>query len=216
MKLKLSFLVFTFLLALPLATMAQDYAASVKISTLGINVEGVRSFGPSLNTRLGLALFSYSHEGGGDGDDYEYTGDLKLLSISALADWFPFKNFFRITGGVLINLNEAELEMIPTETYQIGGDLYTPEKLGKLNAKVDFNKVAPYIGIGFGNPMSGGSGLAFTFDIGTVYQGAPNVDLTATGLIEPSGAPDQEKTLENNLDWFQWYPVISFGLTYKF
>jgi len=40
--------------------------------------------------------------------------------------------------------------------------------------------------------------------------------LSAKGLLEPSAAPDQEKQLESNLNWFKWWPVITLGLTYEF
>lgn len=202
---------------LPQKNYGQDYAAAIKVNTLGISAEGVRSFGPNFNARLGIAFFSYSADGGGGtGDDYKYAGTLDLFSISALADYFPWERGFRISAGFLINLNKASAEMTPTKTYTVGGDLYTPDKLGIMNADVDFNKVAPYIGIGFGNPTAGDKGLGFTFDIGTIYQGSPNVDLSATGLIAPSASPEQEATIEDNLSWFKWYPVVSFGLTYKF
>ena len=193
---------------------AQDYAASIKISTLGINAEGIRSFGPELNARLGVAFFSYSINDLANSTDFSAAGDLKLLSISALADWFPFENSFRITGGLMINLNKASMTLTPKKTYSDGNTQYTPEKLGNLTAEIDFNKIAPYLGIGFGNPTSGASGVGFTFDIGAFYQGGPKANMTATKLLEPSSS--QGPVLEENLKWFKFYPVISFGLTYKF
>ncbi|MFO7445222.1 MAG: hypothetical protein R6W90_02600 [Ignavibacteriaceae bacterium] len=195
---------------------AQEYAVSVKASTLGINGEIIRSFGSNINLRIGAAAFSYSLDGGGGTEQYKYTADAKLLSASLLADYFPFGQVFRLTGGVFFNFNKANIDLVPTKTTTLGGDEYTPEKLGSLQASLDFKKVAPYIGIGFGNPTSGNAGLGFTFDIGTVYQGPANVDLTANGLLEPSAAPDQEELLESNLGWFKWYPVVSLGLIYKF
>jgi len=106
--------------------------------------------------------------------------------------------------------------MKPTKSYTVGGDIYTPDLLGTMSADISFNKVAPYIGIGFGDPTAGSKGLGFTFDIGTVFQGAPKAKLSATGLIEPSASPEQQEKLESNLSWFKFYPVVSFGLTYKF
>ncbi|MCK5591624.1 MAG: hypothetical protein KAI72_06690, partial [Candidatus Pacebacteria bacterium] len=92
----------------------------------------------------------------------------------------------------------------------------TSEELGNLKANIKFNKVAPYIGLGFGNPTAGDSGFGFTFDLGTMYQGGAVVDLTADGLLAPTAAEDQERLIEDNLSWFKWFPVISLGLTYKF
>lgn len=195
---------------------AQGIAIGAKVSTLGISFELDKSITNNLNVKAGGAFFSYTHNGGGGTDDYEYEGKLDLSSLFLLADWFPFHNSIRLTGGLLINLNKATIDLTPTNSYTVGGDVYAPSDLGTLSAKVDFNSVSPYIGLGLGNPLAGDSGLKFTFDIGTIYQGSPNVDLSATGLIEPSAAPDQQALLEDNISWFKWYPVVSFGLMYKF
>jgi hypothetical protein len=196
-------------------TMAQDYAVAVKASTYGINLEAIRSFGTDYNARLGFAFFSYSLNGGGGDEDFTYSGDLKLSSISALGDWFPFSGTtFRLTGGIFVNLNKAKLLLTPTETYTMGGTTYSPADLGTLTADIKFNKVSPYLGIGFGNPVGGAPGLDFTFDIGAMYHGAPQATMHAEGLLAPTAG--QASKLENNLSWFKFYPVVSFGLSYKF
>jgi hypothetical protein len=195
---------------------AQDYAASLKVSTLGVNFEIIRSFGQNFNARVGCAYFSYTLNSGGGTEQYKYAANATLSSATLLVDYFPFGQTLRITGGVLYNLNKGNIDLIPTKTTVIGGDEYTPDKLGNLKATVDFNKAAPYLGLGLGNPTSGSSGLGFTFDLGAVYQGPAHINLTAEGLLAPSAAPDQEELLENNLSWFKWYPVLSFGIIYKF
>lgn len=215
MKTKVLTSIFLFLFLVTTIS-AQDYAAAVKVSSLGFSAEVIRSFGEQLNVRAGFAVFSISLDGGGGKEDYTYTADAKLSSFSAIADYFPFGGIFRISAGALVNLNNATTILTPTKTYTIGKDEYTPEKLGNLDAKIDFNPVAPYIGIGWGNPTTGDPGLSVTFDIGTMYHGAPSVDLTAKGLLEPSASQDQEDLITSNLDWFKWYPVISLGLNYKF
>ena len=137
---------------------AQGFAIGAKVSTLGISVELNKSILDNLNLKAGGAFFSYTHNGGGGTDDYEYEGKLDLTSLSLLADWFPFKNSIRLTGGILINLNEANIDLTPTNSYTVGGDVYSPQDLGTLSAKVDFNSVSPYIGLGLGNPTAGGPG----------------------------------------------------------
>lgn len=195
---------------------AQNYGLGLKVSTRGVGLDLMRSFGSQFNLRLGAAYFNIKPEGGGNGDDYKYNADLKLFSIVLLGDFFPFDNIIRITAGAILNLNEGNIDLVPTKSYTVGGDTYDPESLGSLSAKVDFNKVAPYIGLGIGNPLKGEGTVQFTFDVGTMYQGAAGVDLSATGLLEPSAAPDQEQQLEDNLSWFKWYPVVSLGIVYKF
>lgn len=198
--------------------LAQDFGISAKIGTLGITFEGITSLSENLNVRGGISFFNYSYNSDKNtSDDYSFNADLKLSSISILADWYLFGGtFFRLTGGALINMNKINAKAAPTKTYNVGGDEYTPDKLGNLNIDISFQKFSPYIGIGFGNPLDGPSGLAFTVDIGSAYQGAPNAGLSAKGLLEPSAAPDQEKQLESNLSWFKWWPVITLGFTYEF
>lgn len=196
---------------------AQNYGVALKVSTLGFTVEGMRSFNPNLNARVGFALFSYSFNGGGGtSDDYSYNAKLGLSSINILADYFPWGSGLKLTGGFLINLNKISTELTPTKTYIVGGDIYSPENLGKMNADIKFNTFSPYFGIGFGNPLAEGKKLGFAFDIGTIYHGSPRVDLSANGLLEPSASPEQEEKLAENISWFKWFPVVSFSLTYQF
>lgn len=215
-KLKvMSFLLFSFFI-LQNNNIAQDYGVGLKVSTRGFGIDVLRSFGSQFNLRAGAAFFSISPDGGDNSDDFKYSTNLNLSSVVLLGDYYPFNNSIRITAGGIINLNSADIDLIPTKSYSVGGDVYDPESLGSLSAAVDFNTFAPYIGLGLGNPLFGESSLQFTFDVGTMYQGGAGVDLSATGLLEPSAAPDQEDQLEQNLSWFKWYPVVSFGVFYKF
>ena len=203
-----------FLLVIVPSMKGQDYAASVKASSLGIHLEAIRSFTPRFNARVGFAFLSYTANSVVKSDAYNADGNLDLKSITAMGDWFPFKNSWRLTAGVLVNPNKASLSLVPLKTYTTGNLVYTPEKLGRLNADLTFNKIAPYLGLGIGNPTAGGSGFGVTFDLGTFYQGAPKASMTATKLLGPSAS--QSGILQDNLSWFKFYPVMSVGLTYKF
>ena len=218
MRVKIITIISTVMFLISSQLSAQDFGISAKVGTLGLTFEGITSLNTDLNVRGGVSFFNYSYEGDKNTtDDYSFSADLKLSSISVLADWYLFGGaFFRLTGGALINLNKVSAKAAPTKTYFVGGDEYTPDKLGKLNIDISFQKFSPYIGIGFGNPLDGPSGLAFTVDIGSAYQGARKTDLSANGLLEPSAAPDQEKQLESNLNWFKWWPVVTLGFTYEF
>lgn len=210
----LSYLFLFYLFCNPcIETFAQKYGVSFKVSTLGLSLEGIRSFGDQLNARAGLSFFTINMNGGGEGDDYSYDAKLKLLTFSALADWFPFDFNMRVTGGIFINLNKGDITLRPSKSHTVGGTIYTPEMLGSLSASVDVNLISPYLGIGFGNRLLT-EGLYFTLDAGAIYQGAPKVDLSAMGLLEPSA--EQQPIIEDNIKWFKFYPILSFGLTYNF
>ena len=193
---------------------AQDWATALKISTFGGNLEVYRSFGDQFNAHIGFNYFGLKQ----DLEETDFTAEatVGLMAISALGDYFPFESSsFKITAGLFFNLNEIDAIITPMEQ-TVGGDIYTLEDLGTMDANIKFNPIAPYIGLGFGNPTYGTSGFGFVFDIGTMYQGGSIVDLTAEGLLEPTAAEDQEKLIEDNLSWFEWYPVVSLGITYKF
>ncbi len=195
---------------------SQEWAIAAKVSTLGGNLELYRSFGDQFNAHVGFNYFGLD-QSLDDEDDYVVDATVGLMSISALGDYFPFESSsFRVTAGLYFNLNEIDAIVTPTETYEVGGDIYSIEELGTLDMNIAFNPVAPYIGLGFGNPTAGDSGFGFSFDIGSMYQGGSIVNMTAEGLLEPTAAEDQEKLIEDNLSWFKWYPVVSLGLSYKF
>jgi len=189
----------------------QDYAVSAKISSVGISLEGLRKIDDNFIGRAGFSYFSYSLSETNTEEDFNYDADLHLFSISVLADYFPFHNNLRITGGFFINLNKADIVLNPSRSYQIGGTVYTPALLGNVSGKIKFNAISPYIGLGFGNFMLYDRFL-FSFDIGTIYQGNPKVDLDANGLLEPT--KEEEPKIEDNLSWFKFYPVVSLGITY--
>ena len=214
MKFKLISLLFVLALMSSGHLSAQNYAVALKISTMGISCEGIRSFGSSFNSRVGFSIFNCQFDNGaGEEEDFKYDAKLKLLSFSALVDWYPFKNSLHLTSGALINLNEGDLTLFPNESYKIGGTLYTPQLMGTVSAKVKLNKVAPYLGIGLGRPTSGHH-FTFAIDLGVIYQGSPKVDLSADGLLEPS--TEQGPLIEDNIKWLKFYPVISLGISYKF
>ncbi len=195
----------------PACVKAQTYALSINSSTLGINLEGIRSFGPRYNARVGFTCFSYKYSDG-DNKDYYLGSDIKMSSVSAIFDWFPYEGIFHLSGGLFINFNEVNALLTPKESHDVGGRIYSPEMLGNLSADLRFNKITPYIGIGFGNANGPDSG--FSFNAGAVYHGPPGVKLSADGLLEPS--TEQAPIIEDNISWFKFYPVISLGYIFKF
>lgn len=199
------------LILVPMQSLALDLALGVKASTLGISYEGMANVHPKLNLRAGYATYSYSYDG--EEPEFAYTGDLSLDSFSILADWFPKGGGMYLSGGLVFNSNLAEMSISPLESYTLGTTVYGPDELGSLGAEIDYNGVQPYFGLGFGNPLLG-SNLGFSFELGAIYTGTPSVNMSASGLLEPSA--EQGGQIEENLEWLTWYPVMSLGLTYHF
>jgi hypothetical protein len=190
----------------------KTYAATLKVSTLGFGLEGITNISENINVRVGGHFFKFNLNGGETSDNYTYTADTRLLSFSALLDYYPASSIFKITGGILVNLNKLDFIFTPNNVL-VNGRVYTSDELGNALTTTDFTKVAPYLGVGLFNPLASDR-FGFTMDIGGIYQSAPTVTMTATKLMEPTAS--QADIIQENLKWFKFYPVVTLGLTYKF
>jgi hypothetical protein len=194
-------------------------AVSGKVGTLGLGGDLTAGITSNVNARVGINAGSLSFQG--SPQDVEYDVDLDFLSFPALVDWHVFDDSFRISAGVLINQNEIGLLAMPTSSVDIGGIEYTPAEIGTLSGGVDFDPVAPYIGIGWGNALDPDRKWGFTCDFGVAYTSSPNVALTASGTAasDPTfqdALAREVNDIEDKLSNFKFYPVISVGLFYRF
>ena len=86
----------------------------------------------------------------------------------------------------------------------------------------------PALLIGWGNPFRGGP-WQLSFELGVLYQGEPQVDLTYRNGADvqiddiPGGRAfvdallaEQERELEKELEDYTVLPVVSFTLSYRF
>lgn len=194
-------------------------AVSAKASTLGLGLEGIARINSRLNGKLGVNAFQYEYDT--TKSEIEYDLDLELLSFSALLDWFPFGGQFHITGGLLANQNCLKLDAKSTATYEVGGATYSAADVGSLKGELDFEEMAPYAGIGWGNPFNKEGNWSIAVDSGIVFQGSPNVELSTDGLLAGNAAflanlTREAENLEDDLDEFEFYPVVSVGFAYRF
>lgn len=198
---------------------ADGFALGVKAGTLGAGVEGTFGISPRVNLRLGANSYTYSYEETASG--IEYDADLDLKSGALLLDWHPFKGVFRLSAGYMYNKNALQLRATPTEDQEIGGTTFTPQQIGTLTGDMTFKKGAPYVGFGWGNAARGW-GLGFSLEIGAMFQGSPEVALASEGGTESNNAAfqqrlrEEEQEIEDDLEEFKVYPVISLGLSFRF
>lgn len=196
-----------------------DATVNGKLSTLGFGVEAAFPLAQSIDARIGYNGYKYNFDetSTSNGLTTNYNGDLKLSTVQLLADWHPWEGSFRLSGGVIFNNNKFEMTAQPSgTTVNIGGTPYTVGAGQMVNATVDFNKTVPYLGIGWGRTPKN-SGLSFTSDIGIMFQGKPKGSVTTN--IPGVAAADINRAntdLNDALDNFKLYPVISFGIGYTF
>jgi len=199
-----------------------DTSLGLRGGTLGGGVELSHAFGPRTGVRLNADGFNFSQTSTYDNIDYDMK--LKLQTVSLLGDWFPFASNFRVSAGAMFNGNKLALKGQPSGGfYTINGTQYNTAQIESLDATVDFNKAAPYIGIGYGRAIT--RGLSLIIDAGVMFQGSPKskIDLTCGPLATPaectlaqSDARAEQSRLDESLHSFKYYPVISLGLAYTF
>ena len=195
------------------------FAVAAKASTLGGGVELLTMINSSFTFRAGLNTFDYSYQI--NQDDIEYDADLDLNSFSAILDWHPFKGGFRVSTGILSNENSIGVDAQSSSTYDIGDTTYSGADVGSLTGNVGFESVAPYIGVGWGNTFGEDNRIGFLFDVGVIFQGIPDVSLTANGPISENEVfledlAVEEQELKDDLEKFKYYPVVSLGMTYRY
>lgn len=200
------------------AAHAAGFALGAKAGTLGLGVEATAGLSERVNLRFGVNNYTYSFDETTSG--IRYDADLKLQSGALLLDWHPFGGVFRLSAGYMRNKNALDLKATPTQNQTIGDQEYTPAQIGTLVGNVKFKKSAPYAGIGWGNAANG-RGLGFSAEVGAIFQGAPEVTLRGDGGLagDPAFEADlrrEEQEAEDDLEDFKIYPVVSFGLSYRF
>ena len=218
------FLLFIALVLLSCGAGCQDtgrFAVSGKSSTLGIGPELTTKLATDINVRVGFNSFDLDFD---DKEivDVEYDLGIDLSSFSALVDWHIFDDSFKISGGFISMDNGIDLDARPNENVEIGNTIYTPAEIGALNGNVDIDGLSPYLGIGWGNPFGGDRRWGFTVDLGVAFTGSPDASLTSFGGSKSSDQDllneleKERKDIEDDLDSFKFYPVISLGLFYRF
>jgi hypothetical protein len=190
----------------------------------GLGVSGKMSEG--LGGRLGFDTWKKTiTQSNSDGN---YNGDLKLQTVSLLGDWYPFEGAFRTTFGLVANGNKITLTATPSAgaQYTFNGQSHLASEVGSYAGEVKFNSTAPYLGIGWGNPVAKAKTWGFVSDIGVLFQGSPKVTSTVTcsqaaitnGVCSTlqKDVADGATKLESDLKNYKYWPVISIGVSYHF
>jgi hypothetical protein len=126
----------------------------------------------------------------------------------------------------MYNGNKIDVTTKPSSgTYEINDVDYPAEAIDSISGEIEFDDFAPYCGIGWGADPLADSPWSFNFDLGILYQGEPDPQLTgrcSAGIPAAACAQFQanlsaeEKELKSDLEGYRFYPVLSLGVTYSF
>ncbi|MEN3297792.1 MAG: hypothetical protein V7642_7045 [Burkholderiales bacterium] len=199
-----------------------EVAVTGDLGTTGLGVHLSVPVQPNVNARFGVNAMNYSYSGNTNDVDYDFK--LKLQTFDALLDWFPAGGGFRVSGGVVYNGNkvDATARSNSTGSYTFNGRTYTAADAGTVNGRIDFRKMAPYLGIGWGNALAKDKGWGFSADLGVLFQGSPRTSMTSSGCSLPDCSQLQadiaaeNQKLKDEVNSFNAYPVVRIGVSYKF
>lgn len=205
---------------------AVPVGATAKFGTLGLGAEVAVGVSENINARAGLNGFSLDIDTGeGDDEDGDDGGEdidasLKLQSFAILADWYPWEeSAWRVSGGIVFNNNRVEFSADVDDTVELNDREYAVDD---FDGELTFNAMAPYLGIGYGNPVGTDGRWHFAFDFGLMFQGDSEVDLDATAT-NPAEQPALERDLKAEEDELDSdikipgvFPVVCAGISYRF
>lgn len=207
----------TFLL-LPGMMMAADVGLGLKGGTTGIGADLTFPLTETLNARGGAYYFSLSVDYEGEAENENVNVDLDLQGFPLLLDWHPWGGGFRISAGAVLNSNKVE-GTATNDVVELAGINFNLER---FYAEASFDSVAPYVGIGWGNAIDRDGRWTFAFDLGVMYQGS--VDITANAVAANAAIQDivdvaleaEIRDIEEDAEDYKFYPVLTFGLSYRF
>ena len=207
----------------------------LKVSTLGIGGDVAIAVSHRTNVRFGFNAFSYGHTF--DKDGVTYGGTLDLRSAQATYDIFLLKGLHVSPGVLLYNGNQvtANASVPGGQAFTLSNTSYMSDPTNPVtgSGKLTLYEAAPMLLFGTGNLVPRNSHhFSTSLEIGAAYQGPPRVALNlsgsacdSTGLfcrtissdptIQSNIAAEQAK-LNKSASPYKFYPVLSFGVGYKF
>jgi len=173
-----------------------------------------------VSIRLGMGFLSLDRDQ--DVDTLTYDMEIGLRWFPVLLDYNPHGGLIRLSGGLMFNGSSADASYVPEVTVELGGHTYTPEDVGEVVGEIQMQPVSPYLGVGLGKPSGGSPGMRFLLDLGVAFTSF-DVSLGHQGGDLPAELEEQldedlameADSLQNALDDFQMYPVLSAGLMYS-
>jgi len=175
-----------------IVTTDKTYNMALKGGTLGLGIDISSPINNDYALRFNLNGLKKSHPIKTKYNTFK--GDFKIYTAGILLDYYPIDTTFRMSAGIYANSSKYD-----------GKD---PGFFTDINVHATYNKIAPYLGIGWGNNTTE-KGWGFTFDIGALYQGKADVrsDISLLGM---------HFEVKDELDKYTIIPVVAIGVNYTF
>jgi hypothetical protein len=214
------------------------------ISFMGVNLQAATNLNRYMNVRGVGNVFSYTISNfTTNGFSLNGTFNMASAGAAVDFYPFP-KHGFRLSPGVMFyNQNQVSATAVttPGTSFTLDNTKYYSDSVNPLNLAANLglnaNKQAFTMTTGWGNmiPRKGGH-WSFPFELGAVFTGAPTLNMTlagsactsqgdantngpscvnmATNATAQSNLASQVATYRNDVNLLQFYPILSFGVSY--
>ena len=211
------------------------------ISPLGINLQAAVNANRFMNLRGVGNIFNYTVNNIST-NGMKINGKLNFATAGASVDFYPFPNHgFRLSPGAMFynqNAVTADVTVVGGTSFTLNNVTYyassTNPIIGTGGLGLNARNPAFTMTTGWGNviPRRGGH-WSFPFEIGAAFVGAPSLNLTLTSgqacdaqgqnCVNVATDPNVQANLQaqiskyrNDLNPFQYYPIINFGTAFNF
>ena len=200
---------------------AQDWLAEARptlgatLGTAGIGLEAGLRHGDRLGARLGLSWIPFSVDI--DEDDVTGTAEPPSPIVRATLDFFPRAGTFHLSAGLHHVRQGVSVEMIPTDSIEVGDNRYAPEEAGRFLGEAWGRTTAPYLGFGW---QGRGGRLQFYSDLGVAFTGSPSITVRVTGPLAGDSEfmedlRSETREAEDDVSDFRFLPHLALGLRYR-
>ena len=213
-----------------------SYALGLTLGTGGIGLELATPLNTKFNLRAGASFFSYNTSF--IVDTIPINGTLHLSNINAVVDYFPRARSFHISPGVTFydKTRYNAIILVPgNQIVTFNDQNYTSDPNDPIRgvALIQFGRtVAPRLTAGFGNVIRHHTkSFTFPFEFGFEYIKTPTAvfNLTGSSCDSPNDCGpidndpetqeninEQQAEINSDLKPFRIFPIITFGISYKF
>jgi hypothetical protein len=176
-------------------------------------------FNKTITLKAGLERLNLAKGLSFNESEIDFEADLlyRTGGIFMMADFNYTKNLY-ISAGAAMNSLNPQITGYAVSDLQYGDITIPAEDVGEFVFTLTPSmSISPYAAVGFRSFMGAKERVSFNFETGLYYMGAPNVEITATGLLAPTADPahGQKELIENQLSQYKFYPVIKFNLAIK-
>lgn len=197
--------------AMALPALATPFSLGLNVGSLGWGFDAGYRFNDMFKLRGNINFFPTSFvenalerslepasKASGVADELDTAVEFRNFTAGLLLDVHPFMGKFRVSAGLYyadLGLKLTGQSRNPYRKVSFGDADFDVGDMGRLEGEVSFNKLAPYLGIGWGTGAGKGTNFFFDLNIGAMYFSNPKAEVRTTGNISrgsitlPTGLP---------------------------